>query len=95
MKSLKFQNLNLQNEEILSRETMKHLMGGYGEDPYSGGTVICSTDSCFNALSPYYPSTEEGKCGKIPGSGMKNDACGCISKSKSVVDTSCNAKVGS
>jgi hypothetical protein len=89
MKLLKFQKLNLQNEEILSRETMKQLMAG--DDPYDGGAVRCSSSSCSNLISIYYPSFESGSCGVIKGSGIQNDACGCVSASKSVVDSTCNA----
>jgi len=61
MRSLKFQNLILNPEDVLSREQQKKIIGGYGDDPYTCPITTC--DGYEQGPGAYYcTNTTPNEC---------------------------------
>lgn len=72
MKKVKFMKLNLQQENVLTKEEKKNLLGGYGNSCYvtrtSGGEI--AVGNCDKATIEFY-------CG----GGGEHSGCYCVCKS--------------
>lgn len=72
MKKLKFSKLNLDDAHILSREELKHILGG---DGYGGGYGFCTINRpCSLYIGP--GDTRQGVCNMF-GGGSGVYMCGC------------------
>ena len=87
MNKLKLKLQNIAGAEILSREQLKKVMGGYWGSENISNATYCSSAPCYYYTSILNNNRVEGKCASL--TGPMQVGCGCEGK---YIDDNCYLK---